>query len=79
MPVAAMAQSGSMLFQRIMQEARRGRSTHPCRCANADHRMLLNRFYAIEDGHGWGGAAHALIIRTVIAGENQGRLYDISG
>ncbi len=37
----------------------------------------LNRFYAIETGM-WGGPLHALIIRTVIAGENQGRLYDIS-
>jgi len=37
----------------------------------------LNRFYAIETGM-WGGPLHALIIRTVIAGENQGRLYDLS-
>lgn len=37
----------------------------------------LNRFYAIETGM-WGGPLDALIIRTVVVGENQGRLYDLS-
>jgi DNA-binding MarR family transcriptional regulator len=37
----------------------------------------LNRFYAIETGL-WGGPLDALIIRTVIVGENQERLYDLS-
>ncbi|GGE87877.1 helix-turn-helix transcriptional regulator [Stappia taiwanensis] len=37
----------------------------------------LNRFYAIETGM-WGGPLDALIIRTVIVGENQRRLYDLS-
>ncbi|MBS0270371.1 MAG: ArsR family transcriptional regulator [Proteobacteria bacterium] len=37
----------------------------------------LNRFYAIETGM-WGGPLDALIIRTVVVGEMQGKLYDIS-
>jgi DNA-binding MarR family transcriptional regulator len=37
----------------------------------------LNRFYAIETGM-WGGPLDALIIRTVVVGENQHRLYDLS-
>lgn len=37
----------------------------------------LNRFYAIETGM-WGGPLDCLIIRTVIVGEMQQRLYDLS-
>ncbi|WP_439271132.1 hypothetical protein [Pseudochrobactrum sp. HB0163] len=37
----------------------------------------LNRFYAIETGM-WGTPLDALIVRTVITGKVQGRLYDLS-
>lgn len=37
----------------------------------------LNRFYAIETGM-WGGPVDALIVRTVVVGEIQSRLYDLS-
>lgn len=37
----------------------------------------LNRFYAMETGM-WGGPLSALIIRTVIKGQFEGRLYDLS-
>lgn len=37
----------------------------------------LNRFYAMETGL-WGGPLDALIIRTIIVGDIQGRLYDLS-
>lgn len=37
----------------------------------------LNRFYAIETGM-WGSPLNALIVRTVITGKVQGKLYDLS-
>lgn len=37
----------------------------------------LNRFYAIETGM-WGSPLDALIVRTVITGKVQGKLYDLS-
>ena len=37
----------------------------------------LNRFYAIETGM-WGGPLDALIVRTVVVGKMEGRLYDLS-
>lgn len=37
----------------------------------------LNRFYALESGM-WGDAVSSLIIRTILQGEMQGRLYDLS-
>jgi len=37
----------------------------------------LNRFYAIESGM-WGKPINALILRTIIQGKLQNRLYDIS-
>ena len=37
----------------------------------------LNRFYAIETGM-WGGPLDALIVRTVVVGKVEGRLYDLS-
>lgn len=37
----------------------------------------LNRFYAMETGM-WGGPLDALIVRTVITGKTEGRLYDLS-
>ena len=37
----------------------------------------LNRFYAMETGL-WGGPLDALIVRTIIVGDIQGRPYDCS-
>jgi hypothetical protein len=37
----------------------------------------LNRFYAMETGM-WGGPLSALMIRTVIKGQYEGKLYDLS-
>lgn len=37
----------------------------------------LNRFYAMETGL-WGGPLDALIVRTIIVGDIQGRPYDLS-
>lgn len=37
----------------------------------------LNRFYAMETGM-WGGPLDALIVRTVVTGKVEGRLYDLS-
>jgi DNA-binding MarR family transcriptional regulator len=37
----------------------------------------LNRFYAMETGM-WGGPLDALIVRTVVVGKMEGRLYDLS-
>lgn len=37
----------------------------------------LNRFYAMETGM-WGGPLSALIVRTVIKGQFEGKLYDLS-
>lgn len=37
----------------------------------------LNKFYALETGM-WGGPLHALILRTIIQGHLQDKLYDIS-
>lgn len=37
----------------------------------------LNRFYAIESGM-WGGPLDSLIIRTVVVGQAQGKLYDLT-
>lgn len=37
----------------------------------------LNRFYAMETGM-WGSPLDALIIRTVVVGKVEGRLYDLS-
>ncbi|PVA07502.1 hypothetical protein DC363_06310 [Thalassorhabdomicrobium marinisediminis] len=37
----------------------------------------LNRFYAMETGM-WGNPVDCLIIRTVVQGKLQGKLYDIS-
>ncbi|WP_380994559.1 ArsR family transcriptional regulator [Sedimentitalea sp. HM32M-2] len=37
----------------------------------------LNRFYAMETGM-WGSPVDCLIIRTVVQGKIQGKLYDIS-
>ncbi|MFG6660317.1 ArsR family transcriptional regulator [Sulfitobacter sp. 915] len=37
----------------------------------------LNRFYAMETGM-WGNPIDCLIIRTVVQGKLQGKLYDIS-
>lgn len=37
----------------------------------------LNRFYAIETGM-WGGPLSALIVRTVVKGQFEGKLYDLS-
>ena len=37
----------------------------------------LNRFYAIETGM-WGSPLSALMIRTVIKGQFEGKLYDLS-
>lgn len=37
----------------------------------------LNRFYAMETGM-WGSPLDALIVRTVITGKVQGKLYDLS-
>lgn len=37
----------------------------------------LNRFYAIETGM-WGGPLDALIVRTIVVGKMEGRLFDLS-
>lgn len=37
----------------------------------------LNRFYAIETGM-WGGPLDALIVRTVVVGNMEGKPYDLS-
>ena len=37
----------------------------------------LNRFYAMETGM-WGGPLDALIVRTVVTGKMEDRLYDLS-
>lgn len=50
---------------------------HIRRIVQAQIMQYLNRFYALEMGL-WGNPLDSLIVRTVIMGKIEGRLYDLS-
>lgn len=68
-------------MQPVQHEPRAAENEQPTQDASsvvqAQIIECLNRFYAMETGM-WGDQVSALIVRTILQGEMQGRLYDLS-